>query len=797
MRSLGIGLCTVGVIVAGCAQGLDVPDLPLSTEALETFWRHSDWRPRKDVQVDIRQAAPSRVQRFATSTNIGDIKVIEGDSTVVSTVSGQGGSGYGLRMDEARQDLARITRQVIDEEGDHFDFIVVFPLFEDLMNPGFAYFSNIVNRDSGIGLEQMDMSDLFGSNGRLQGFLNMNSPDAYSQVDGLPISDPASSVYPIMGQELTHRWLAFAKVKKEGFQDGSTSDVLLGRDQAHWSALMHTGPADDGAGIYTSVQDGVAWRDNADGTFTAVEVFSDQGFNISRRARFSTLDLYLMGFMPPEEVEPFFVIENARAGNQRVSATSVLYQGLTVTGDREDFTVEHVINALGPRVPAAHESQRDFNLAVVVLTQPGVTAADVTAQVELVESFRTQWVENFQEWTGQRARVCTALSGDCSTARLRLKDLTVTESNPDGAFEPGEALTVTARVINQGSATSAEARVDIATEGDAALSPTSVTVAPLAAEAGTEVSFTVTPATSFACASELKVTLTLTSAEAAAESASVSRVVGVRTTTRVSMESDPGWEVDPDGTDTAQMGRWRRGIPRRTDLRRFGASDVVFQPGDDASLDGDNAYFTEPGGSGLDPYNVSDTDVDDGETTLQTTEITLAGLTDPVLSFSTWHTAMILDLEQRQLLEAEEDDLVTEISADGVSWVEIDRDASNDFVWKRKSFKVKEIAGLPAEVTRVFLRFTVGDKGPEQNLVEAGVDELTLTDVSLVCQGVITPEVPGGEVTPPGSDDGVPAQDERDDELAIRAFGCSATGAPAGAELLVLVGLAGLLRRRR
>ena len=65
----------------------------------------------------------------------------------------------------------------------------------------------------------------------------------------------------------------------------------LGRDAAHWSALMHA----EG-----SVQDGNAWRDNEDGTFTLTDSFS----------RFSTLDLYAMGMIAPERVESTCVLNN-------------------------------------------------------------------------------------------------------------------------------------------------------------------------------------------------------------------------------------------------------------------------------------------------------------------------------------------------------------------------------------------------------------------------------------------------------------------------------------------------------
>ena len=717
----------------GCGAELSAPDLPMDGPALEVFRKHSDWKQRKDLGFDPRQAAPSRIQQFATSVNVGDVKVIEGDSTNVSTVTSPQ-SGYALRMDQSRQDLSRITRQLIEEEGDHFDFVVVFPSFEDLANPGFAYFSTIKNQDMGIGLDQLDQSDFYGSAGRLQGFLNMNRPEAYRQVDGREITDLSSAVYPIMGQELTHRWLAFGLVRKPGFQGGQTSNALLGRDDAHWSALMHTGPADMTGEIYSSVQDGVAWVDNGNGTFTAADVFSDPNFSISQRSRFSTLDMYLMGLSAKEEVEPFFVIDGATYNGRAVSATSVVSQGATVQGTRVDFNVDHVIAALGARVPDVTASQKDFNVAIVVVTQPGETAAQAAEMVDQVEIFRQQWELKFAQWTGGRASVCTALNGNCSTARVALQNVQVTGLVDDGVLTPDETFRVTATVKNLGSLASDPAGVVLTSAEGAQVDPASLSLGSLAAGASVPVEFSVVPPPTQQCGAALQFTLTLTVGEVRPQAVTVERVLGVRTLTRESLETVPNWTINPGSTDTAPRGRWALGRAYQTDLRRYGASEIIMQPGEDASPDGEKAYFTGPGNSGLSPTDVGDTDVDDGVTTLQTPLLNVAGLYDPIVKWSSWHTALVVDLEQGEVRNGVGDDLVTEVSQDGTNWIEVDRDDTSDFVWKEKSIRVHGVAGLE-NAQQLILRFTVGDVGAEQNVVEAGIDELVISDIVDGCPG--------------------------------------------------------------
>ena len=92
--------------LANAPPGYGPEALPAGPDELAVFWRHTDWRPPRDAVVDVRQAPPSRLQRYAVSTNVGDIKVIEGDSSNVSTAQTQQGTGYGLRMDEAMHPLA-------------------------------------------------------------------------------------------------------------------------------------------------------------------------------------------------------------------------------------------------------------------------------------------------------------------------------------------------------------------------------------------------------------------------------------------------------------------------------------------------------------------------------------------------------------------------------------------------------------------------------------------------------------------------------------------------------------------
>jgi uncharacterized protein (TIGR03382 family) len=261
--------------------------------------------------------------------------------------------------------------------------------------------------------------------------------------------------------------------------------------------------------------------------------------------------------------------------------------------------------------------------------------------------------------------------------------------------------------------------------------------------------------------------------------------------------------VDPDGTDSAPRGAWARGPARQTDLRQYGAPDVIFQPGSDSPDDGSIACFTDSGDDALTPNDIGTSDVDDGVTTVQLPPFPLDGTRDPTLRFLTWHTAIIVDLENGALHEAVGDDLVTLASIDNGPWIEIDRDASNVFSWRERSVRLRDVPGLFSDgAATLRLRFVVGDGGDEQNVVEAGVDDVQLTDVSPLCvQGGSSSSSSSSATSSSSSSSGGSAPDAGTTippEVPPQVPpGCACTGPDAPADVtLLFAGLLALRRRR-
>ncbi len=239
-----------------------------------------------------------------------------------------------------------VPRQVVAQEfyahhTDEYDFLVAFTNFEFATGQARAFFSGVQNTDSGIGLPLFDNSDLFGSAGRLQGYVDLA---AVSRAVLEP-NDPAfEELLVTLSHELLHRWAARVRFREPG---GAPSAALLGRDGSHWSYLLDSD---------ASVMYGSDWRDNGDGTFTSTATLKF----------WSPLDLYLAGFYGPDEVPPLTLLEAPG-----VDVGQLPQVGATVTATTRQVRIEDIVAAEGPRLPAAGEGQREFRLGFVFLTRPG------------------------------------------------------------------------------------------------------------------------------------------------------------------------------------------------------------------------------------------------------------------------------------------------------------------------------------------------------------------------------------------------------------------------------------------
>ncbi len=276
----------------------------------------------------------------------------------------------------ATQDLddLAIAKAFFREFADEYDHLIVFLDFPQILDGAFAYEFTVKNEIRGTGDEVYDASLQAGSKGRLRSFVQMGTLGNYA-------ADPETNVLgtnstlDILGHESGHRWLAFVN-----FVDGG--DALLGRQRAHWSFCHNT---------LASEMEGNHLREDGGDRFTSIDATQ----------RYSPLDLYLMGLLPAGDVPPFFYVDGC---SNREAAPEI---GAIIQGRRVDVTIEQIIAAEGPRVPAANAAPHSFNMAFVIVGAPGQFPSDES--IAKVDRFRAAWEPFFGQITDGLGTVSTAL----------------------------------------------------------------------------------------------------------------------------------------------------------------------------------------------------------------------------------------------------------------------------------------------------------------------------------------------------------------------------------------------------
>jgi hypothetical protein len=294
--------------------------------------------------------------------------------------------------------LPAIARKVYALQPDAFDQLVIFTTFpQTAIAPGAGYSNNWRRAAAGVGDSvAFDTTSFVGSQGRLTNMVNMNALSLQPADPNAPINQ-GNTYTPMsfVGHEVGHAWMARAR-----FNDGSAcSDLILDDLDGHWSFYLDSG---------ASVMNGVAWRDNGNGTFTTTEAV----------ARYGPLDQYLMGLRDLSEVPDFFFIDNPSPG--QCAPTALVPNGVrscfprvnvTVGGTRRNVSAVQVQACVGARLPFRGLSEvnntnvwrQAWVLVVSAGTEP--TADDLAK----FDRFRIAFEGFFAQATGNRATLNTAL----------------------------------------------------------------------------------------------------------------------------------------------------------------------------------------------------------------------------------------------------------------------------------------------------------------------------------------------------------------------------------------------------
>ncbi len=167
--------------------------------------------------------------------------------------------------------------------------------------------------------------------------------------------------------------------------------ATLALGPVHWAAGVHLPAAFPyGRAQEADIMGGSTWQQNDDGTFTQL----DRDY-YSPAKGWSWLGLYLMGLARPEEVPPFFMLRELQRVGRSVAGQTIYTASKTVV------TIDDVIAAMGPRVPDFEHSQKAFNTAIVVMTEPG--RQPTPELIKAANDISRKWIGFWSSSTGGRS----------------------------------------------------------------------------------------------------------------------------------------------------------------------------------------------------------------------------------------------------------------------------------------------------------------------------------------------------------------------------------------------------------
>jgi len=306
----------------------------------------------------------------------GDVALVD-----MSTGSGSGSGAIAERFAQTVQlDTFAVAQKFYQTHPDNYDQILLWA-DQPLITDAFAYEVTVANEVTGIGMDIFDLSRSLGSAGRLRSLVVMDWLGKYPD-DANQKFLGENNTLSVIGQEVGHRWLAYVHVRD---RTGANSTALLGRDDAHWSYFFDSD---------ASVMEGNDIEDLGGGQFRTIEAVK----------RYSRLDQYLMGAIPPSQVPTFFYVESPNSTKVASSAPQI---GVSFTGTRRDVLVEDVIAVNGPRSPSATDSSKVFRQAFIYIVGAGRNLDG--GQVTKLDRFRTQWEAFFAQATENKMSAVTRL----------------------------------------------------------------------------------------------------------------------------------------------------------------------------------------------------------------------------------------------------------------------------------------------------------------------------------------------------------------------------------------------------
>ena len=215
--------------------------------------------------------------------------------------------------------------------GDNYDFINFIHVAGKRGN---RFHFSVKNQVQGIGQSLLDTSAQYGSGGRLLG------------ISVFPLSSLFDGADQGFSHETGHQWCQF--LAGTPFAVG-TPHWPLADVAANVMGFSIGGPGGQGGNF------NFAFAPNGSGGYI---VGAGNPLNLTT---FNSMELYLMGLIPSQQVAPFFVL---RDQTQSVTGGQTLQPS-----EIAPVTVTDVIGVQGARIPNSTQSQKNFRTANIVVSE--------------------------------------------------------------------------------------------------------------------------------------------------------------------------------------------------------------------------------------------------------------------------------------------------------------------------------------------------------------------------------------------------------------------------------------------
>lgn len=327
-----------------------VADLPTDTEVYVRLWCETgEGTNRYQTQTtafntDLDRDGIKNPLDLNPSIADPETTIIDGDETWTILGSGRVASLestelFAATFDDMTTTEARtISTKIYNQFRDDFDFIFVSS--NQPSTPSGVYFGRFYNAQNdieGIGKNIFDLSDRFGSDGKLQGFMHLTS------LRGLR-SGPSL-------HELCHNW-------------GNSMDSVPTEIRGHWGRANIGGQLGGwkpntleslGANEYRAANPRTgtigSWGGNANG---------------GNGLPYSQFELYVMGLISANDVGQDIKIAN---DFQWIDTAAGTFSASSIT----TRTMAEVVAIDGPRLPDASSSQKTFRVLHLILTDTPLT----------------------------------------------------------------------------------------------------------------------------------------------------------------------------------------------------------------------------------------------------------------------------------------------------------------------------------------------------------------------------------------------------------------------------------------